>query len=303
MSQKVKSVTLYKKDLLDEETMGDDIQSGRRKYNHTQYDTQGNLLQEVKYAYDGTIEEKVVYSFDDMGKLIEEAYFAEGEELLQKKSYERDEKGEIILEFMHYADGSKDTIHYHYNDKGLLIEKVTIDDEDTTELKEVFEYEGDNLIAEKSYDESMDLISEKTYQYDEQKNLIESTVWDIEEDIQIREVNEYREDHILSRTIRYEDEKLVARSTYKTDDKNRVIEVVEESPLGEMTFRTIYDENGNPYIQDIKDSSGNVVNSVKRVYDDDKRVLESRVFIDGQKRSISQEYIIYYEYEFHPESG
>lgn len=293
MSKRIKTITLFKSDISDRD-------AERCKYNHTVYDMQGNLMEEHKFTLDGEFEDKTLYRYNDKGKLIEEVYYYEEEEIAQRKVIERDENERIILEFMKYSDGSEDVIHFHYDDSGRLVEKVTIDGDGNTEEKEIFEYEGNRVVSEKMFDEELNLVSQKDYQYDKEGRVIKSNSWDKEDEMKIDVENEYDEKGNLVRSRRFMNDRLIDRNNYSYDEKNRISKVVEESERGVFTFKTLYDERDNAVKQEILDASGKVVNSVEREYDEHNNVLQSRVFIDGQNRTYSQNYILYYEYDYYP---
>jgi hypothetical protein len=299
MPESVKSITLLKEDYLIADLHSEDLSVKKYKYSYSFFDERGNVLEEVKYNSDGDEEEKIIRNFDDQGHLSEEIYFAGEEEAAERRTFERDPGGKVLKEFKHYLDGSFDTVYYYYDTQGLLVKKQAVDDEGMVESTITLEYQGNRLISEKETNEGDELVSQKTFIFDEQGQPIEHTEWDGEDDKVIRVRDEFNGEGRRILSYRYENDRLVTKSAFEEDDKGRVTRVSEESEHGITELVLTYDEKGNVVVQDELDRDGEVISRVERKFGEDNRLLESIVYIDGLGRRMSQKYMIRYLYEFY----
>ena len=296
MAKKIKSVNLYKNDLFP--TQPDPGKTGANgyKYSTTEYDRNGNVVLELKFNPDHELEDKYENKYNDDGFLIEEKHYLSYREIAEHKTYELDKDGKIQKAFKHYSDGSKDTINYTYDSNGNLVEKITIDSYDEVEAKDVFEYDGGNLVKKESY-EYDELIAKNTFVYDPDGNLVEETSWT--EDDSTRRKNIYDENGNLEKVLFYnKKDELVAKTIYTYNEKGRITGVEEETPYGKNSTVITYDANGNAVEQIEKNEQGEINNSAKRKFNDNNDVIETEVFIDMHGKGVNQQYVLMYEYEY-----
>lgn len=297
MTKKVKEFTIYKNDYTVDDFQSDSLKVRGYKYSSTEYDSMGNTVREVKYSFDGIAEEGIERKYDDASRLVEEVYIAEGE-VAERKSYNYNEKGFIEQEIKHYLDGSADTILYFYDEEDRLTGKELRDSDGVVEFSQKYEHKGDKLVTERHYDEAERLTSEKTFSYDEQGRLVESTEWNDEEDRLMRNVVEFDDQGKQIGTLFYIDNKLRGKTILTYNDKSHVEKITEETP-GEIHFVYLhYDGNGNVIRQEEYNQHEELLNRVERKFDEQNQVTESHVFIDGQGRSMSQKYFLRYEYVY-----
>jgi YD repeat-containing protein len=296
MPESVKSITLLKDDYLIADLHTEDLRMNSHTYSFTLFDESGNILEEIKYTPDGLEEERIIRKYDN-GYLAEEIYYAGEEDPAQHHSFQRGPDGKIMKEFRHYLDGSVDTVQYAYDEEGRLVRKETLDEEELTEMTEIFDYDGNNLSAEREVDGEGNLVAEKTYVFNDQGHLIEFTDWNAVDDKRIRTREEFDEHGKRMQTLRFENDKLMARNLYEEDDQGRIVSIREENRQGITELSLEYDDKGNVVVQEERNQNGELVSRVERIFDDRNRLAESHAFIDGQGRRMSQKYSIRYVYE------
>jgi len=301
MTKPLKTATLYKNDYLLEDVQSDDLKIRAYKYSETHYDEQGNVVMEVKYTENGEVSEKTVNRFDEKNQLIEEIYYLDEEEIAERKTFEKDDSGKIIRAFKHYLDDSKDTMEYHYNDNNQLIEILGFDVDGDLERKEVFSYQDNYIAGRKAFDEENELVLEKIYTYTDNGNSVDTAEWDEMTGEKRRTVEKFDKNGIILETLRYDQEdQLIDRVFFTADDSGKIVSWIEESEQqGKSNTTVTYDEKGNDVLQEEQNESGEIITKVERKFDSDNRVVESKVFIDGQGKHMSQKYFISYEYTFH----
>lgn len=297
MPEWIKSVTLMMHNYGIDGFQADELHIETYPHIKTVFDEKGNVLEEINFTRDGDNESRYVHRYDDQGRVLETLYYS-SEDLTDRRTYERMADGKISRELKHYLDGSFDTITYHYDGQGQLIEKITSDEEDYVESRTVYEYSDSHLLAEKEMDGEGTVISEKKYTYDDHGNLTEFEEWNRESDSHIRTVEEYDDKGLRILASRYSDGKLKERIGYSQDEKGRVTRMTEENERGASTYQFEYDEAGNLLVQEETDWQGEVISKMERTFDSGGRILENKVFIDGQGRRMSQYYRIEYVYEW-----
>ena len=297
MSKKIKSITLFKNDLISHRHSPEDSDSRGYKYSYSEMDESGHLLLEVKFNDAGELEEKDVYTFDNEGKLKEDISYLSDEEIAEHKTYEYDSQGLLLQVFKHYADGSKDRIQYEYDGNGNLSAKTTIDSEDEVEAKEIYEWENKNLIRKEVY-EFDELKLKEINTYDAHGNRTEVSKWSTEDGNSRTEIF-FNDQNDVVKTLEYNnDNKLVSRTIYTYDEKARLVNAEHESVRSKNTTAILYDERGNAIEQTETDASGEINNRAVRKFNEANEVVETSVFIDLHGKGLNQEYLLHYEYEY-----
>jgi hypothetical protein len=299
MARPVKSVILYKSDVVIEDLNSESLDVIGYKYNEMVYDRQGNILMEVKFNRIEEVEEKTENRYDENGFLIEEILYMDDEEIAEHKTFERDANGVIRKEFRHYQDETMDTIFYHYDEEGHLIKKQADDPVDSPEGMEIFSYDKGKLVNHQVLDADESLISEREYTYDDLGKLIETTEHYPDDFHRHTIVQKFDETGKRIKTLRYNGkDQLIEKMTYEWDEMDRVKRIIEETPYGVNTTHHSYDQFGNIILQEEYNEDDELLNRVERTYNEDNRLTESHVFIDGQGKGMSQNYFMRYEYEY-----
>lgn len=292
MNDKIKIVKIFRKDIND---LDDTTEKGYLE-SLTEHDENGNVISEITFLPDGTVEGKYEYIYDDKGNLIEEINYFSENEIAERKTYVRDDKGTVSEAFIHYQDDTKDRINYEYDEKGNLIKKTTINEDGEVESEETFEYQNGKLIV-KELKEFGNVTGREEYEYDESGKIVQQTITGDEEDGTI--VNTFDEKGNINGHLRYnQHDKLIGKSVYSFDEKGNMTGIVEETPYEKNISVLEYDENGN-LISQVQTNKLNEINhTIKRKYNDQNDVTESKVFINMHGQDVDSEYIIYYEYEY-----
>lgn len=274
MSRKVKIRNVFRIDVPPEENHEDyrDFE-GRIPYGKNIFDESGNLIGEDRYDDDGNLIGRMLYKYGENNFLVGEETYDETGELEEKLSYERDEKGRVLKEFVHYLDGSVDTMTYEYVGENLT-EKILIDEDGEVESVEKFTFNGDKLVKEEKY-EYGELIEKNAFKYDAQGNVVEVIMFKDEESARV--VNEYDENGNRTGTFKYDDrDKLIEKNLYTYDADGNLLEVQEEDPFRKNTVKMGYDEKGNAISQIEVNRDGFKNHEVFREYDDEGKLTEVR---------------------------
>lgn len=298
MTKKIKSITIYRKDLPPEgsETgsTGEEQIVSKTTY-HPDFD---KITLEEQYGVSGDLEQSTEFTYDENGFLTREVLKEADGTVMEEKSYEADEHQRIARKYLHYADGSRDTISYTYDDEGNVIRKETVDADGDVEETEEFQYEDGHLILEVKRDESGEMIAEKRYHY-EDGELLEVASQDGIEGADYRRVYTYNDEGHRESVMLYDaDDNPLERVLLETDDQGRPVKVVEENRQKKNTLHLRYDDNGNVVFQEEFDLKGELVSRVERTYDEGGRLLESLIHQNVASHGINRRYRVRQEYAF-----
>jgi hypothetical protein len=256
-------------------------------------------VKEIQYSPEGEPEQITCYEYDAKGYLISEEIKEGDETLVSKRTFEVDDNGRVEREFHHYSDGSVDTIDYGYNSLGQLVEKVVTDYEGEKESEEVFEYEGEHLVREAVVGGDGFLIRESLMAYSDEGLLDDITIRDLSEGAEVRKHYDYDEKSRRRGFVVYnENDELIERVLFKYDEKDRLSEVIDENRRQKNTTLLQYNDQGWVIKQEEYDLQGKLVSRVERVFEEDGRIVESKVFVNTS-RSGMENYITRNEYTFY----
>ncbi len=293
-----KETYTFKKELLLKSSSDDQLEEVEYMLAKTVYNEHGKVVAEIQYDMDGNVLQENSYKYNEHGFLLEETLKDHDGLIAEHKSWEPDEQNRIAKEFRHYLDGSFDTIHYTYNDKGHLIKKETIDPDGDTESIEEMEYNTDGWMVYYSLkDYDGDLLSEKKIKYDNKGNPVEILEYDGSEDASTRKEADYYPSGNKKETLLYNDQdQLIEKIVLKENASGQLIQVLEESLTKKNTTNFAYDDKGNIILQEEFDRNGELVSKVKRGFNDDNLLVSSEVFIHGGGRGLSKNYTLRKEY-------
>ncbi|MCF8302150.1 MAG: hypothetical protein K9I94_02665 [Bacteroidales bacterium] len=295
MDKKIKSITLYRID----EMPGDEKDENTVKFRYSEYDEKGNLVVEENYDQEGNFTERYERNYDTAGRLIEEVYYLEEDEMAEHKTYEYDENGRVIKARKHYVEGEPDEIIHEYDESGNLTERITINEDEEQEARELFVFENGRLVKEQYFDEDNELVSERLSKFDENGNQVEYTEWNADDHTTTREVYVYDDGRQIA-SKRYNNKgELLEKLTFELDEKGNRNRIVQQLPDGESTIVIERDDNGHVVKQEEYNSDQELNNRIERELDEHGNVLESRVFIGSPEPGIGKSYTIRYAYEYH----
>jgi len=98
-------------------------------------DAKGNILEEIYYHPDGTIEQKTIRTVNEEGQLLEEKQFTEGDTPDQITSYSLNSEGKIQTKTITYRNGSASITSYDYDLANHSVTMTTLDDKGRFEGK------------------------------------------------------------------------------------------------------------------------------------------------------------------------
>lgn len=296
MKNKIKSALTFHMDLGSAENL--EAKTIETLQQEVVFDAQGNVAEHIQYLPDGSIEDRVTNTYNAEGKLAEEVLYDSDGEIAEHRTLEYMEKGTLSKEIKHYEDGSQDIISYGYDDAGHLKEKIFGDDSGYIEKREVFTFEGDNLISEMEFDKDDTLLKESNFTYDDDGNLAESTESPTGE-MGGRKVTIYNI-RALPEVIKYYSESgnLIARTKYEYNEKGQVIDISEETQSGTSSSHSEYDEHGHAVVVEDRSANEELNHRIERTFDENGNLLTSHVFINGHGRSLNQHYLERIEYTF-----
>lgn len=295
MKGKIKSITIHRYDYVLKSFNDEEIDIEGFIHEYREFDENGNEIIDISYNPAEEIQDKTERDFDDKGNVIEEKYF-DGEELAHHHSFERDDDGKALKEFLHYLDGSKDTIRYEYDGDANLLSKTTMDEDDYVEKKEDYTYKDGKVTSFESFEED-ELIRREAHQYDEKGHLTESTVEDNEREEFFRVVHEYENDKRV-RSYRYDtDDELIEKLEFRHEGDQLKL-VIQELPGEKNISQYEYDSKGNVVMQEEINKDNETNTKVERKFDEEGNILETKVYLNMHGHGIDRNYILKYAYEY-----
>lgn len=265
-------------------------------HQYTEFDEAGHPIEAITYLPDGTVEHKYKYQYNSEGKLVDEILLEFDDEVTEHRSMEYNDEGKLAKEYIHYLDGTADTLIFTYDKEGRLLSRRSIDSDGETGNYLVNVYEGNHVVSETEYDITGIIITQRKIIYDEDGKIIEEVFKTPEENYNI--LYSYDEKGVASVRRRYnEDKHLMERNTFTYDFEGRLSESMDETSSGiEITY-TGYDSEGNVILQEEKSEDGELLSSIERTYDSEKRPLTTSVFSKKPGQQVPQHYRIRIEYE------
>ncbi|MHC1738979.1 MAG: hypothetical protein AB9882_13315 [Ignavibacteriaceae bacterium] len=174
IKNKVKSLTRY----------GGGFRFGESEFNPkpnliVRYDSLGNMLEEILYKWDGSLEESKYYKYDDNGNITEEKRFDSKGELNKWERAQYNSKGEKTEEIRYNKDGSifmKYIYKYLTIPNGTEKEALSYDSDGRIFFKEILKYNKKGDITERiNYRADGSILSKEkyTFKYNAQGKVIE----------------------------------------------------------------------------------------------------------------------------------
>ncbi|MBQ9608754.1 MAG: hypothetical protein IJV15_04820 [Lachnospiraceae bacterium] len=145
-----------------------------------EYDPHGNLTKSVTYNSDGSLSYYYTYEYDNE-KMVKSTQHNTDGSILYYYTYEYDENDNEIKNTCFKADNSTSymyTYTYEYDKNGNIIKKITSGPNGT--IEEIMEYDADGNITYHKIDISNHYIK---YKYDDDGDIIEYTIYNIEDDL------------------------------------------------------------------------------------------------------------------------
>ncbi|MDZ7775551.1 MAG: hypothetical protein U5L09_08090 [Bacteroidales bacterium] len=291
--RKIRARIQYKEDFLPEGLSSDRIIRKRYLFNKTFFDEKGNIIRTEKYHPDGHLEEYEEHTYDKKGFLTDTKTVMNGE-IADHSTFEIAE-GKVLKEFVHYLDGTKDTVRYDY-DNGNLVRKAYFDYEGVLEKETLFQ-SSENHTKEVTKDEEGDITEEKEKYY-ENGNLVKEKYRDAFTGAQFEIVYEYDDEGRECKTTRFDGHGNVAEDLEKQyNDQGKLVFIDDSSNKKKVAYT--YDKQGRLVLQEEKLYDDTVVSTIRRTYNSDGLHVSSEVYMNGFDLQMSQHYNVHHEYEFY----
>lgn len=295
----IKESLIYKKDIVLQSSSDEELEEKEHLFSKTLYNKNGKITREIQYNEMGNITQDFEYKYDEKGNLTEKILHDDDGGFGEKVSFEYDENGKKSKEFIHYMDDTYDTIVYTRNEDGLTIKKETTDYDGDMESIEEFEYQNKNLVKHTLKNDAGETVSIVEVTYNEEGNITEESEQNLEEGTtKIKQV-EYFPSGNKKEVLTYTNGHLTDKVTMTEDEKEQIIQIVEETPYQKNTISMKYDDAGNVIYQEESDREGKLLTHVSRQFDTKNRMVSSNVFIDGQGRRLSRNYTLRHDDVFY----
>ena len=225
------------------------------------YDNNGNLIERIDYKpYDNT-HIYYQYYYNKNKKLIEIITLDDNKEILNSQKWKYDNQNNIIENITSGKYGFAHNIFY-FNNKNILIKKKQLDKEKKIIKAIKYVYDKSNLINEITFSSNGEIIEKKIIIYDN-NNVIEKNTY----------------------SLKYYDKlTLIQRTTYKYNDQNKIIELINENKIYgyelEITDKTnwIYDKSGNLVEKNYTEPKNNVISKTLVNYNDLYKVISEKYY-------------------------
>lgn len=268
----------------------------------TELSPEGKTTSRSNFSSDGTLLERMEWVYDHQGQVTNEYYFAGEDEPSEAVRYERDGKGRITRDIKKYLDGSEDITTYQYDENNHLTVKLTIDDEGGVYTREIYNWDGDNLILHTLTDSENNIVEKDEFVYDNNGNILEHSRLNEETGENSRIVCKYNDANFrISENIYDGNNFLIESMLYNPGEDGRLLSSETKSIQKSSLTTYLYDERGNHLGQEETDQSGNQVLWVEHTYDEGNNLISSVVFMNGGMPNSSQHYELRYEYEWYDE--
>lgn len=223
--------------------------------------TEGKLEKEIWYNTNGLKFNTVIYEYDNSGALAKETTLGVNDAPVGYKEYILNADGLAETMISYVAEGPEEyteeyRVLYEYNETGLKMKESVVTDGSVTAYT-VYAYEGKNLVSEKYFEglanegsfESVKLISNIAYEYDDAGKLIKLTRQDMLEESETVETFTYDNNGRLAEKQTAADGSLISRTEYSYDEHGNELSVGIYGPDGAAISLTKneyeYDEPGN----------------------------------------------------------
>lgn len=270
----------------------------------TRFDDKENIVEEIIYENENTLESKTEYRYDDQQRLIEKVVYLSENEVGEKFSYTYNENNQLATETQHYADGSQTVRIFNYSDSRITI---TINDEEgSLEGQEIKLLQNGKITEEITLDEDKNETSHLYYTFND-AGLVESRI----EKNAAGEVESLRKyfynerNEMIELTELTGDGELISRRTFEYDEFNRLV----QENIDGYSVNYTYNENGKRSREEIINPMQIIESFTDYEYEGDKVIRTvscnkgNLMGHDSSGKSIRSAYLISkFEYYYYPDS-
>lgn len=262
------------------------------------YDKLGNLMEEVKYLEDGSVDEKSTFTYDEQGRLTEERIYhalTENEDI-RKVSYE----DRRVLDIVYYGDdpGEETTTLNDEHGHPLEIRRTDPDGE----LEEIiqFTYRKPGIVAEEVHlDGGEEPLKRIRSHFNEEDQLVGQEIWSADPNEINQTIEITREEHKeISKAL---DEKgnLMYTRIHEFDERGNLIRFIHQDTSGAQSVReTEFDDQNRPVALEWRNENGMVFRSQQYTYNEEGEVTEEMYFESDpySQQNVRQKIRYHYQY-------
>lgn len=257
----------------------------------TTYSATGEVLQVNAFNAKGAVLHTEKYNYDSRGNKT--AYIRSSGENSYQKKYIYDDNNKLIEESG--FDGIEDFSNkYIYNPAGEMAE-IRYLKKSILQEKRVFEKTGP-VTTVSIYNQSGILTSKLVLEYDSRGNLVEETVYDLNQRELEKKTYHYDDKSNLKEEAKYKLDKFTLRTTYTYNAAGALLEISEES-AGMQKFvkkGLNYNEDGNLIEIKWRRKGSEEFNSITYQYDDRDLCTSAYTYYPATKYRVLTKYA--YEY-------
>ena len=260
------------------------------------YNTSGDITEVTTFNPKGLIVNVEKYRYDETGNKLEYTRYTGGSQgpIAYQKISKYDTKSNVIEE--NGFDGvEKFSNTYTYNAQGSLTE-ISYHKGGVLKEKRVFK-KADLKTNVSIYNPAGKMISKLVLTYDSKDNLMEETVYGINQDILERKTFDYDEKKNLRSESKYKLNKMTLRTTYNYNENGDLVEIMEESQQGGKFVKKSFSYSPKGYLIEIKwrRKANEDFNRIAYSFDIKGICTQSETFYPATKYHI----VTKYNYEFY----
>jgi len=245
------------------------------------YNEKGSLIKVVEeYGKNGELKRRNrTYNYDKKEKLIEEKWYNKEKKIESKRTYNYDKKGNLIEESYWSDEGNfiYQTTYYIYDNKGNLIENYSKGEKLKGRIKNTYEYdEKGNEIEGIFYFNGIE--ERKWYnRYDEKENLIEEEAFlfkgeNVDKAFSYRTTHKYDTKGNIIETISYSGESVEWKEYFKYNEEGNLVE--------KISFDNLYknfEDNSTQIFYNKYDEKGNWTEMIEFTFSSPDLIIEREI--------------------------
>ncbi len=261
----------------------------------TLYNQSGEIAEVTTYNPKGVVINVEKYRYDAAGNKLEYSRYTGGNEkqIAYQKISKYNSRNDVIEE-TGFDGVEKFHNKYSYDNNGNLKE-IVYEKNGTLVEKRIFKKDGLKTSVS-IYNAAGNMISRIELTYDSRNNLLEETVYGVNQDIIERKTYDYDEKKNLKAEAKYKLNKITLRTTYNYNNKSDLTEIWEESQEGGKFLKKGFTYNEKGYITEIRwrRKNNEEFNSIKYFYDAKGLCTHSETFYPSTNYRVLTKYN--YEY-------
>ena len=257
------------------------------------YNDNNNLIHYIDHQARPISEKK--YEYDDKNQLVNEIEISDGIEL-QNLEMKYNDKGEVIEQNLYFSGSLYESVKTEKSDSGF-ISTTYQDDEEVFRIESISEGKDSTT----KYFEYGNLSNVQNLIKDEESLSSEKLIFDAEENLLVRRVENYNESGEIIAFKEFNSENKLVNKQEFTRKENRLLKEIKSDFVrgeieNEVTYE--YDDKGNLVKSETRTNSGQLVDFHVYSYDEENRMIEENGVSNGQFNAIYGTYINGNNYHF-----